>query len=381
MNPAVVSTGGSLIRALNARKKATSIDLGLGEPTLAPDIAYFEEAVRWVAEHGCHYTANVGDAHLRAAIARYYDYPAMRAAENVCITTGSQEALYVVVKTMLDPAKDELLLVEPAFSVYDKLAAVEGIALQRVSMPAQTGFAFDAQRILEALTPRTRLILICSPCNPTGRVVSRAEVAKITRALGERGGAPIYILHDEIYRELVYTEDAGSFGESYPYTIAINSLSKSNALTGLRIGWFMAPSEAMGELVKMHSWATSCASTVGQVIAARIFAEEALGVQQPWYAAARDAAMSAARDAGLPYVVPDGAFYLCVDVGVEDDVAFAYRLIDECDVVAIPGSNFGSASRGWLRTSFVGPPEALREGFTRIASLRATYEGAVRPNG
>jgi aspartate/methionine/tyrosine aminotransferase len=369
MNPAVVSTGGSLIRALNARKKPSSIDLGLGEPTLWPNLAYFEEATRWVAEHGCRYTANVGDAELRAAIAHHYAYPALDKAENVCITTGSQEALYVVIKTMLDPAKDELLLVEPAFSVYDKLAAVEGIAVQRVSMLAETGFAFDAQRVLEALTPRTRMILICSPCNPTGRVISRSAVAEISRELMARSGPPIYVLHDEIYRELLYVDDAGNFGDVYPYTIAINSLSKSNALTGLRIGWFMAPSDVMGELVKMHSWATSCASTIGQVIAARIFADGALGAQRVWYTAQRELAMSAARDAGLPFVIPDGAFYLCVEVGAADDVAFAYRLIDEYDVVAIPGSNFGSTLRGRLRTSFVGSPEAVREGLSRIASL------------
>jgi aspartate/methionine/tyrosine aminotransferase len=373
MNPAIVSTGGSLIRALNARKKATSIDLGLGEPTLGPDISYFEEATRWVAEHGCHYTANVGDAGLRAAIARNYAYPAMNKPENVCITTGSQEALYVVIKTMLDPAKDELLLVEPAFSVYDKLTAVEGIALTRVSMPAQTGFAFDAQRVLEALTPRTRMILVCSPCNPTGRVISRSAAAEIAQALLDRPGPPVYILHDEIYRELLYVDDAANFGELYPYTIAINSLSKSNALTGLRIGWFMAPSDVMDELVKMHSWATSCASTIGQVIATRIFADGALGAQHAWYRAQREIAVAAARASGLEFVMPEGAFYLCVNVGAADDVAFGYRLIDEADVVAIPGSNFGVSLRGWLRTSFVAPPELLREGLARIAQLSGTF--------
>ncbi|HEY0797513.1 MAG TPA: pyridoxal phosphate-dependent aminotransferase [Candidatus Baltobacteraceae bacterium] len=377
MNPAVTATGGSLIRALNARKKPSSIDLGLGEPTLGPNLAHFEYATEWVAQHGCHYTTNVGDPELRAAIAQHYRYPALSKAENVCITTGSQEALYVTIKTMLDPANDELLLVEPAFSVYDKIADVEGITVRRVSMPEGTGFAFDAGRIIDALTPRTRMILICSPCNPTGRVIDRPAAVALAKALGERSGPPVYVLHDEIYRELSYTSQGADIAEFYPYTIAINSLSKSNALTGLRIGWLMAPSDVVGELAKVHSWTSSCASTFGQVVAKRIFADNELGAQRAWYAAQQLVATSAAQAAGLTFIQPEGAFYLCLRIGVEDDVNFGYRLVDEEDVVAIPGSNFGATLRGWLRTSFVAPEATLREGYARIASLAARCRTAA----
>src|ERR1700722_10752100 len=127
MNPAIAATTGSTIRALHGKRRPTSINLGLGEPTLMPNVAHFERATAWVAEHGCRYSTNIGDADLRTAIAAHYAYPELDHADNVCITTGSQEAVYVALRTLLDPAQDELLVVEPAFPVYAKIAQVEGI--------------------------------------------------------------------------------------------------------------------------------------------------------------------------------------------------------------------------------------------------------------
>jgi len=213
MNPRVTEAAGSAIRALHSRRRHTSIDLGLGEPTLAPDVAFFERATRWVAEHGCRYSSNAGESDLREAIAAHYAYPSLDHADNVCVTTGSQEAVYVAMRTLLDPQCDEVLLVEPAFPVYAKIAQVEGIPLRRIALAPEDGFAFDEERILAAVGPRTRLIILCSPCNPTGRVISAAAVKTIAAALGARSGPPVYVLHDEIYREQHYTSDPGELRE------------------------------------------------------------------------------------------------------------------------------------------------------------------------
>lgn len=371
MNPAIAAVPGSQIRALNARKTASTIDLGLGQPTLRPGVEQFERATAWVAEHGCGYSLTLGDVDLRERIAGHYGYPWLASRENVCVTTGSQEALYVTLKTMLDPALDELLIVEPAFLVYGKIARVEGIAARTVALDPAEGFAFDAQRILAALAPRTRMIVICSPCNPTGRTISREAVETISRALLERPGPPVWVLHDEIYRELSYAHDEGYFARRYPHTISINSLSKSNALTGLRLGWVMAPAEAIGEISKMHGWATSCASTFAQRVAHDVFVREALGEHRAWYAKQRDGALEAARAAGLEVVAPDGAFYLFANVG-EASMPFAERLLAEHDVVAIPGAIFGETGATWLRTSFVAPLERVCEGLRRIRAAMAT---------
>ncbi len=145
---------------------------------------YFERAMERVRASGVKYTANAGDAQLRAAIARHYGYPGLQSAENVCITVGSQEAMYVAIKTLLDPSRDELLVVEPAFPSYVKMATLEGVAVCTVAMSDDDDFAFDPDRIAAAVSDRTRAIVICSPCNPTARVISRdaAENARFAPA-------------------------------------------------------------------------------------------------------------------------------------------------------------------------------------------------------
>ncbi|GAC1526203.1 MAG: aminotransferase class I/II-fold pyridoxal phosphate-dependent enzyme [Vulcanimicrobiaceae bacterium] len=378
MNPAVASAAGSTIRALHARRRATSIDLGLGEPTLPPNVAHFEAATRWIAEHGCRYSTNAGDAELRAAIAARYAYPHLASDANVCVTAGSQEAVYVAMRTLVDPARDAVLIVEPAYPVYAKIAAVEGLRCERVSLDARAPDPFDAETILAAVTPQTRLIVICSPCNPTGRVISRATVRRIADGLLARGGEPIYVLHDEIYRELVYTDDVGTFATVYPHTIAVNSLSKSNALTGLRLGWVMAPDDVMPQLVKMHAWITSCASTFAMRVAMEVFRTNDLAAHRPWYATQRAGVVAALRASGLEFIEPDGAFYACVRVGDAnlDTLAFARALVDDRDVVAIPGDVFGPTLAGWLRTSFVGDLARIADGYARIAEA-ATRANAV----
>jgi aspartate/methionine/tyrosine aminotransferase len=371
MNPAIFNTPGSTIRALHAKRRTTSIDLGLGEPSLMPDVSNFERATAWIAEHGCRYTTNHGDPELRELIAKHYAYPGLDDADNVCITTGSQEAVYVAMRTLLDPARDEVLVVEPAFPVYGKIAEVEGIAVTRLAIDPHGSDPYDPEAVLAAVGPNTRLIVICSPCNPTGRVISRASAQRIADGLLARGGEPVYVMHDEIYREIVYTADAGEFGKIYPYTIAINSLSKSNSLTGLRLGWVIAPRDVIPHIVKMHGWVTSCASTFAQRIAVEIFARKQLHVSLPWYAERCASALAAVRETGLDYIEPEGAFYLCVRVGAPDTLAFAEALIAERDVVAIPAHIFGANLAGWLRTSFVGKASDVREGLHRIAAFAA----------
>jgi aspartate/methionine/tyrosine aminotransferase len=369
VNPAIEAVGGSTIRALHGKRRPTSLNLGIGEPTLLPNVAHFERATRHVAEHGCRYSANIGDADLREAIAAHYAYPGLDSADNVCITTGSQEAVYLTMRTVLDPARDEVLVVEPAFPVYVKIAQVEGLPFRRLVLDPRAADAFPADAILAAVGPDTRLIVICSPNNPTGRVITRAGAERLAAGLLGRGGPPVYVMHDEIYREIRYTEDAGELGKVYPYTIAINSLSKSNSLTGLRLGWAIAPREVMPQLVKMHGWVSSCASSFAQRVAFEIFAADELGVARPWYAAQRERVLAAARRTPLDFVEPDGAFYLCVRVGADDTLGFAEALIAERDVVAIPADIFSRDLAGWLRTSFVGPADEVAEGLERIASL------------
>jgi len=374
MNPKVTEITGSLIREIAAKKTPGCMDLGLGEPSLKPTMSFWANAIRETEKAGLRYTVNAGDAALREAIGAHYSYPRLTSAENVCIMTGSQEAVYIVIKTLLDPAKDELLVVEPAFPAYAKMARLEGAAVRSVSMDPADGFAFDPGRILAAVGQRTRLIVICSPCNPTARVISRKNVEAISEGLLARGGDPIYVLHDEIYLEQIFVEDAGHFAASYPHTIVTNSLSKSNALTGLRLGWSIAPKEIAAAIVKTHAWVTSCASTFAQRIAMEIFnTPGALHEHAHWYRDQRRAVSEALAQSGLQVVPVEGSFYACVKLpeGAKS-IEVAHELADHHGVIAIPGVAFGESLEGWLRLSWVSPVQDVREGIKRIAEFCET---------
>jgi aspartate aminotransferase len=369
MNPRVLEIAPSLIREISAKKKSTSIDLGLGEPSLFPNREHLEAAMQYVLEYGLKYTPNAGDLALRQAIAHHYGYPKMDRAENVCVTVGSQEAMYVALKTLLDPASDELLIVEPCFPSYQKMAALEGIAVRSVAMSEAEGFAFDSERIAAAIGERTRAIVICSPCNPTARVISEAAAEILVCALERRAGEPIWLVHDEIYREQIFVEDAAELARRYPHTIVTNSLSKSNALTGLRLGWLLGPSSPVAQAIKVHAWATSCADTFAQRVALHVFKTPgALEEHAGWYRAQRENLLAALRASGLRYVSPDGAFYVCVRLpeGARSLEA-ANDLIERYDVVAIPGIAFGVSMEGWLRLSWVSSPDQVSRGIERIA--------------
>jgi len=375
MNPRVLEIETSLIRKIAARRGPDSIDLGLGEPSLMPNREHFEAALRYIEAHGIRYTVNAGDPALREAIARHYNYPGMHSAENVCVTTGSQEAMYVTIKTLLDPSRDELLIVEPTFPSYAKMARLEGVAVRGVTMSEADDFALDAERIIAAIGERTRAIVICSPNNPTGRVLSNAQAEQLIGALEARGGEPVWLIHDEIYREQSFVENEAFLGERYPHTIATNSLSKSNALTGLRLGWLIGPERFIEHAVKTHAWVTSCADTFAQQVALHVFTTLG-GVNEhvSWYRAQWAGVMEALRASGLRFIAPDGSFYACVRLpaGVKSYDA-ALELVAEHDVLAIPGIAFGEAFEGWLRLSWVGPLAKVREGIKRIGAFCKEY--------
>lgn len=371
MNPRVLDIPGSLIREVAGKKKSTSIDLGLGEPSLKPNPAHLEAGMQHVREHGIKYTANAGLPELRSAIAAHYAYPQMHRSENVCVTTGSQEAMYVALKTLLDPQRDELLVVDPAFPSYVKMAKLEGVPVRTVEMSQDDDFAFDAERIVAGIGERTRAIVICSPNNPTGRTMSVAQGEALVRALERRGGAPVWIVHDEIYREQTFVDDAVDFARIYPHTVVTNSVSKSNALTGLRLGWVLGPHNFIASAIKAHAWVTSCADTFAQHVALDIFRTPGgIAEHRGWYDEQWRGVVEALERSGVRFIRPDGSFYACVRLpeGMSS-LDGTLRLLDEYDVLAIPGQAFGASFEGWLRLSWVAPLDIVREGIARIASF------------
>ncbi len=371
MNPRLDAIPGSLIREMHARKRPGHIDLGLGEPLLEPDASVVAEAAAWMASQGCRYGPNAGLPDVREAVSRHVG---CAGPDGVILTCGSQEAIFLAIKALCDPATDELLVVEPTYPLYRKIAQLEGIAARAVGMPAETGFAYDAAAILGAVRPETRLVVLCSPCNPTGRIAQADTLARLAAGLKELPDPP-YVLVDEAYREIYFGSEAPqAFQTYYERTLVAGSLSKSNALTGLRLGWLAAPPDILALAVKVHQFVLTSTSVLGQRVALGLIQRNLLGAHRAHYAGRKAAFCEALAANGLGHVEPEGAFYAMVRLDgpwAADSLAAARLLADEHGVVTIPGVAFGATAEGWLRCSFVADPADLAEGAARIAAFLA----------
>ncbi|HEX8671072.1 MAG TPA: pyridoxal phosphate-dependent aminotransferase [Longimicrobium sp.] len=374
MNPIMERITPSLIRALHARKRPGDIDLGLGEPVLRPDMRLFEAALERVRHNGTPYSPNGGFTELREAIALHHGFSERTSAANVCTTVGSEEALFLAIKTTLDPARDEVLIVEPCYLAYPKLCILEGIRYRTVALSPEDGFAPRAAPLLEALGPDTRMVILNSPCNPTARVWPQTELRALAEGLSARPGPPVYVLVDEVYRELYYgQEPPASMATLYPHALTVGSLSKSNALTGMRSGWLIADAPVIANAIKVHGLVNTASSTFSQWVAMEAFAQPgSLAAHRPLYAERRRALLALAERHGIELVPPEGAFYAFIRLPphlAADSMAAAERLLDEHRVVAVPGTAFGPSAEGWLRISWVPEEATLAEGMARMEAF------------
>jgi aspartate aminotransferase len=375
MNPRIAEVAPSLIRYISARKRPDDIDLGLGEPTIPLAIEAFEVALEWTRRNGSPYSPNAGFPDLRAVIAAYLALDGWASSDpgvaNVCVTVGSEEALYLAIKTIVDPTRDEVLIVEPCYLAYPKICVLEGIRHRMVPLLAGQDFRPHAEAVLEALRPETRLVVLNTPSNPTGRIWPAEELAALAAGLDAKR-PDVYLIADEVYREL-YSTDArpASVARFHGRTLVAGSLSKSNSLTGLRLGWLAGPAEVIGPATKVHQFINTAASTFAQRVAIELLSEPArLAANRPHYVAARERLLAAATRNGLDLIPPEGAFYAMIRLpaGAPASLEVAERLLDDRRVVTVPGQAFGESGEGFLRLSWVAPVDRLEEGVGRIAA-------------
>ena len=350
-----------------------SINLGLGEPDFqTPDVVR-AEACRVISEEHNGYTMNAGLLALRERIAEYHEggvggeTSQKFSSANVCVTSGVEEGLFASVLAIAGPA-DEVLLPNPCFLAYPSIAEIAGASVTYYRMPAAKGFAFDADEFDRAVTDKTRLVFVLSPSNPTGRVLSREDLKHIA---GRLAGSGVYVVSDEIYRELYFENRPASIAEYYPNTIVLSGLSKMMSMTGWRLGWVVGPQEVISHITVMHQYTCSCASTISQKAGIAAFTREAREATEGMRneLRGRGAAMARAieREIKLPYVLGEGAFYIMLNVasfGRSEDVAMTLL---EDRVITTPGGAFGSESEGYLRLSFSIAPALIEEGILRVA--------------
>jgi aspartate/methionine/tyrosine aminotransferase len=357
----------SMIRQVFDRARPGSINLGLGEPDLpTPDVVR-REAARVVVEEQNGYTTHAGLPGLRERVAADYTQLSLT-PEHVVITAGSQEALYLVLMTLVEEG-DEVLIPDPGFVAYPTIVRMAGGTPKSYAMPAARGFAFDPEEFRRALTPRTKVVVCISPSNPTGRVLSRTELAAMADALE---GTGVYVVSDEIYRDLYFTVERPASVSEFraERTLVIGGLSKSMSMTGWRLGWLCGDADVVRSALILHGYTTTCASTVSQKAALAAWTEEAAAAREQFrqtFRARRDCLLGLlSHELSLRAVAPEGAFYTMVDVSAHgDSLTVAERLLEH-GVITVPGAAFGAEGEGYLRVSFCADLHVIAEGVRRM---------------
>ncbi|MBI4481672.1 MAG: aminotransferase class I/II-fold pyridoxal phosphate-dependent enzyme [Acidobacteria bacterium] len=359
----------SVIRELYDKAPPDAINLGLGEPDLFPPEVIRAEAVRVIEQERNGYTPNAGLAELRRRVALSYG---SEDPERVCITTGSQEALFLSLLALVEPG-DEVLIPNPGFVAYPVVVRLAGGQPVPYRLAADAGFALHADEVARAVTPRTRGIILNSPSNPTGQCLSSSalrEVASLATAHG------LFILSDEIYRELYYGDRPPSLSEGSVEGLVISGLSKSMCMTGWRLGWACGEPETIRRMTVLHQYVTTCAPAVSQKAAVQAFTQEGESARaeiRQQLADRRRCMLEGLAALGLACLPPEGAFYAFADVGkFGTSLALAERLLAH-GVITVPGSAFGTEGEGYLRLSFSVDEALIREGLRRIGeALRKT---------
>jgi len=355
----------SLIRQINALATPYSVNLGIGEPNLAPDETLRELAKR-AAAAPWQYSPNPGHLSLRKKLCARTDFDPKTEA---CVTAGTQEALFAIFTAYVNPG-DEVLVPNPGFLSYATLARICGASPVTYDLEPPE-WRIDAGALKKKITSKTKLIVVNSPSNPLGSVIDRETL----QAIADTG---VLVVSDEIYREIWYDAPPASMMGMGDNVIVMNGLSKSHGMTGLRLGWILARAEIMKPVITAHQYIATCASVFSQALAELIFDNRAwnegwLANVREQFAAQREAALYAIRhELDTELSPPRGAFYTFVPLPACDTISFAKELATDAAVLVIPGLAFGTLGQGFVRVSYAAPIEQITSGIERIGRwLRA----------
>ncbi len=372
----------SLIRKVFDCKKSTSINLGLGQPSENVPAEIIDEGMRRLKQGDMGYTANAGMLSLRDIIARSHNLPFAGSAENVVVTCGAQEAILAAMAACLD-AGDEVIVGDPAFPGYAMAAEFLGARVVTAPRFESEGFRLNTAALAEKITSRTRLVVLNSPGNPTGKCDAETELQALAELAARHN---FYILSDEIYSDILYTSSAMPSATQFSNrAILVSGLSKNVAMTGFRLGYLIAPNKLAGSLTRSHAVLTTCAPTLSQYMAAYVFENPRLRkVHLPLYTGRRENAINSLNTnlPHLPHTTPDGAFYILLNCAgfTSDSLDLALKILEQTDVLTTPGLAFGESTRQWLRLSFAGTPANFTTGIERLAPFfkNQTDQGTTR---
>ncbi|WP_255197530.1 pyridoxal phosphate-dependent aminotransferase [Halorarius litoreus] len=349
------------------------VHLEIGEPDFDTPTHVVDDAMAAAQSGGTHYTSSSGMPELRAAIADRTGADGQFDPDTqITVTTGGMEALYITLQAIAEPG-DEVVVPTPGWPNYFTQIRLAGAEPVEVPLPAEHGFDLEPDRVIERIREDTAAVVLSSPCNPTGRVFSREAVTAVVEAAAAHD---CYVVADEVYDRLTYGDQPTGISAytDYDDVITINSVSKTYAMTGWRIGWLAGPADVAEATAKIHGYTSACAPSVSQhaAIAALTGPQEPAERMADAFAERRDYVVD--RIAEIPEISapePEGAIYAFLDVDALPDtsVEIARRLLDEYSVVTAPGEGFGDAGRGHLRISFANSRDRLELGFDRIEAM------------
>jgi aminotransferase len=348
------------------------ISLGVGEPDFDTPWKVRAEGILSLEKGQTTYTSNAGLQELRDEISAYtertigvkYD-----SGTETLITVGGSEAIDAALRCMIDPG-DEVLLPEPSFVSYHPCTIMADGVPKVIPLQNKNQFKLTVEELEEALTPKSKILVLSFPNNPTGAVMTKEDLAPIADFVVKND---LYVLSDEIYSELNYQDkhvSIASFPGMRERTVVINGFSKGFAMTGWRLGWAVGPQLIIEQMLKLHQYAIMCAPTMSQyaaITALKYCAEEVAEMRES-YNERRMFLMGEFARLGISCFEPFGAFYLFPSIerfGLSSD-EFATRILQEERLAVVPGTAFGASGEGFLRISYAYSMDELKEAMVRL---------------
>lgn len=348
------------------------ISLGVGEPDFKTPWSVRDAGIRSLELGRTKYTANSGLKELRGEICNYLQrrFDLHYKEKNVLVTVGGSEAIDLTIRAVVQPG-DEVIIPEPCFVCYEPITQLTGGVPVHIATRAEDQFRLTADQLRAAITPRTKLLIFPYPNNPTGAVMSAAEMEEIAAVLRETN---VLVLSDEIYSELTYGLDRHVSIASLPgmaeRTIVVNGFSKSYAMTGWRLGYAAGPAPLVKVMTKIHQSCIMSAPTTSQyaAITALRQCDDQIEMMRDEYNRRRRYVVKALNEMGLTCFEPRGAFYVFPSIQISGLTSseFCEQLLREKEVAIIPGSAFGASGEGYARISYAYSVDHLQTAMKRI---------------
>lgn len=349
-----------------------AISLGVGEPDFDTPWRVREEGIYSLERGRTFYTSNAGLKELKVEIGKYLQRKIQVAYDpdnEIIVTVGGSEGIDIALRAMLDPG-DEVLIPQPSYVSYLPCTILANGVPVVIPLKEENEFKLTAEELKAAITPKTKLLVLPFPNNPTGAIMTKEDLEPVAEVVKEHD---LYVLSDEIYSELTYKDDHVSIA-SLPgmrdRTLVINGFSKGFAMTGWRLGYICGQQRITEQMLKIHQYAIMCAPTNSQYAAVEALRNCDGEVQQmrTAYNQRRRFLIHEFQKMGLPCFEPFGAFYIfpCIKGFGMTSEEFATRLLDEEKVAAVPGTAFGECGEGFLRVSYAYSLEDLKEAVGRL---------------